>query len=230
MTTNLNSILLPCHQAKSVLLKWISYSAVFVALMMFSGYSAAFDVLGPVEIKKPMDGPGFRAVGWKWHYIDQNGMAGHMEKVASNSDKNGNELASYERTDGCHWTRLVRGFAPAVKWTNCPSTGKATVNFESGTIWPLQLGNSFVYKVGGASNLLARAWKTKRQCTVTATERIRIVSGEYDAYKLVCEERFGTRTWWLSPEVGTAVVYEHKPKRGDYIRQEYVRIEQGPDD
>ena len=60
---------------------------------------------------------------------------------------------------------------------------------------------------------------------MTNTERIRIVSGEYDTYKLVCKERFGTRTWWLSPKVGTAVVYEHRPRRGAMIRQEFTRIE-----
>ena len=82
-----------------------------------------------------------------------------------------------------------------------------------------------MYGVRGNSSLFARAWKTKRRCEVTNTERIRIVSGEYDTYKLVCKERFGTRTWWLSPKVGTAVVYEHRPRRGAMIRQEFTRIE-----
>jgi len=195
-----------------------------ICSLIFSSSAFALEVLGAVHITEPLNGPGFRSVGWQWHYIDQDGKAGYMEKVASSVDNSGKELASYRRTDGCNWTREVRGFAPAIKWSNCPSSGTSTVSFEGGAIWPLKIDNSFTYKVRGASSLLARAWSTKRRCNVTNTERIRTVSGEYDTYKLVCKERFGTRTWWLSPEVGTAVVYEHRPKRGAMVRQEYTRI------
>ena len=213
------------RQAKNKFFGLLGLSILFSCSLVISEDAYALKILGMVDIDEPLDGPGFRAVGWQWHYIDQDGKPGYMEKVSSDVDKTGNELASYTRTDGCQWTRMVRGFAPAGQWSKCPSTGSSTVTFEEGDIWPLKVGNSFVYGVRGNSSLFARAWKTKRRCEVTNTERIRIVSGEYDTYKLVCKERFGTRTWWLSPKVGTAVVYEHRPRRGAMIRQEFTRIE-----
>jgi len=217
----------PVLDVSRKIIKYLVSRCVLLILtfsLFFSGSVSALEVIGAVNIAEPLSGPDFRALGWQWHYIDQNGRPGYMEKVSSSVDKSGNELAGYERSDGCSWTRMVRGFAPAVKWSNCPSSGTASVDFEGGIIWPLQVGNSFAYTVRGDSTLIARVWSTKRRCNVTSTERIRITSGEYDTYKLVCRERFGTRTWWLSPEVGTAVVYEHRPKRGALVRQEFTKM------
>lgn len=196
-------------------------------LLLMAPVVLALEELGSIDIAEPMDGPGTRALGWQWHYVDQDGNMGFMEKVASGADSRGNELASYVRTDGCEWTRQVKGLAPAIEWKNCPSTGKAKVDFVSGTIWPLMVGNSFSYSVKGQSSLLARAWGTRRKCTVTDTVRVRIVSGDYDTYKVVCNERFGTRTWWFAPKVGTAIAYLHKPSRGEMILQEYTHIKTG---
>jgi len=218
---------LPNRTIHSKIHSKIIMAICIILLLLISNFTTALEELGPVEIIEPLDGPGFRAVGWQWHYIDQNGDAGRMTKIASSTDNAGNELASYERSDGCQWTRPVRGFAPALQWSNCPSTGKAGVTFTEGNIWPLRIGNTFTYKVRGSSNLLARAWGTRRQCNVTSAVRIKIVSGEYDTYKVVCKERFGTRTWWLSPAVGTAVAYQHQPRRGDLILQEFTHIESG---
>lgn len=213
----------PIHN--SPIFRSIAVRSILTAMLVFTMLPAqALEELGAVNITQPINGPGLRAVGWQWHYIDQDGNPGFMEKVASGTDSAGNELASYIRSDGCEWTRQVRGLAPALEWKNCPSTGKAKVEFNKGTIWPLQPGNSFSYSVKGQSSLLARAWGTSRSCTVTETVRVRIVSGEYNTYKVVCKERFGTRIWWFSPEVGTAIAYQHKPKRGAMILQEYTHI------
>jgi len=201
--------------------------AIWLPVFVFSGQVSALEELGKPESIAPLTGPGFRAIGWQWHYIDQDGNPGYMEKVASSTDSKGNELASYKRTDGCQWTRQVRGLAPAIKWKNCPSSGTAAVEFAGGNIWPLRTGNKFSYYIRGTSSLLASAWKTSRTCTVTDTVRIRIISGEFDTYKVACKERFGTRTWWLSPAIGTAVAYQHKPKRGQMVLQEFTRIEPG---
>ena len=75
-------------------------AACCIFLLLPGSFALALEELGAVQIIEPLDGPGFRAVGWQWHYIDQNGKAGHMTKLASSTDSAGNELASYERTDG----------------------------------------------------------------------------------------------------------------------------------
>lgn len=207
--------------------QWAFRMLSVTMLLVSSGAALALEELGPVSLPETLDGPGFRAIGWQWHYIDQNGKPGYMEKVASRTDEDGNELASYVRSDGCQWTRQVKGLAPATEWKNCPSSGKASVEYTGGTIWPLRVGNKFSYSVKGQSSLFAKVWGTSRQCTVTSAVRVRIISGEFDTFKVVCKERFGTRTWWLSPAIGTAVAYRHKPKRGAMVLQEYTHIEIG---
>ena len=76
----------------------------------------------------------------------------------------------------------------------------------------------------GNSSLIARAWSSKRSCEVVGAVKVKIVSGTYDTFKVICKERWGTRTWWLSPEVGTAVAYEQKTRRNGLIRQEMTKI------
>ena len=132
--------------------------------------------------------------------------------------------ASYSRTDGCQWTRATRGFAPAVAWDNCPSSGKASVELASGVIWPLKVGNKFKYKIKGVSSFFGSTWHGKRDCEVTKSVRIKTVSGIHDTFKVECQERWGTRTWWLSPDVGTAVAYQQKTSRNGLVLQEMTKI------
>ena len=191
--------------------------SIVMCLLLFcfgSGSAWSLEEIATIDPLPPMDGPGERKLGWQWHYIDQDGKAGFMEKVAAEGD-----TASYTRTDGCQWTRPVKGFAPATKWKDCPSSGSASVSFVNGDIWPLKVGNTFTWSYRGNSNLIGKVWKTKRSCTVMPNLRIRIVSGEYDVHKLHCKERWGTRTWWLSPEVGTAVAYRQITKRGELLQE-----------
>ena len=181
--------------------------------------SWALTELKTLENLEPLPGPDARNIGWEWHFTDQDGKPGHMRKIA------GDDLvATYERTDGCRWTRATTGFAPATEWSNCPSTGTSSVKVSSGSIWPIELGKRIEYTVKGTSSLIGRAWTTKRTCEVTKAIRIRIRSGEYDTFKVECKERWGTRTWWLAPSVGTAVAYQQKTRRGGFVLQEMDRI------
>lgn len=167
-----------------------------------------------------MPGPDQRNIGWEWHYLDQKGEPGFMRKVAATPT-----TASYIRSDGCEWTRPVRGFAPASIWTNCPSSGKSKVEFTGGDIWPIRDGNRFKYSIRGTSSLFGSSWGSERACEVKYSVRIKTVSGEYDTHKLVCEERWGTRSWWLAPSIGTAVAYQQKTFQGKLILQEMTKIE-----
>ena len=193
---------------------------VVCLLVLFSPTLWALEELAEIAPLAPMDGPGDRDIGWQWHYVDANGEPGYREKVA------GDEFsASYERTDGCHWTRSIKGFAPASEWSDCPSTGKATVSFTEGDIWPLTVGAEFTWRIQGKSNLIGRVWKSGRSCTVLPSVRIKTVLGENDVHKLHCKERWGTRTWWLSPKVGTAIAYRQSSRRG-VIMQEMTHIKE----
>lgn len=193
-------------------------SRVFCLIALTSSSTFALEELGEIAPLAAMDGPGERQVGWQWHYVDSIGKPGYMEKVAGDDVS-----ASYERTDGCHWTRPVKGFAPATVWSDCPSSGKANVSFSKGTIWPLVVGATFTWRIQGSSSLTGRAWKSGRTCTVLPSVRIRTVLGDNDVHKLHCKERWGTRTWWLSPEVGTAIAYRQTTRRG-VVLQEMTKI------
>lgn len=174
----------------------------------------ALEEMEIIDPLPPLDGPGERAIGWQWHYIDQNGNTGYMEKVDATEQN-----ASYKRTDGCSWIRPVKGFAPAQAWANCPSSGTATVAFVSGDIWPLEVGNVFIWRYRGNSSLIGRGWQTQRQCEVLPSMRIRTVLGEFDVHKVECKERWGTRTWWLSHEAGTAIAYRQVTRRGTLLQE-----------
>jgi len=179
----------------------------------------ALTEIEPLDTLEPIPGPDKRNIGWEWHFVDQDGKPGHMRKVAGDDS-----VASYERTDGCAWTRSTSGFAPATKWSDCPSTGTSSVEILSNTLWPLKVGSSIVYRVKGNSSFIGRAWSSKRSCSVTKAVKIEIVSGQYDTFKVVCKERWGTRSWWLSPSVGTAVAYQQQTRRTGLIRQEMQKI------
>jgi hypothetical protein len=188
-------------------------------LLIATANSDALDELDIIEKLAPLPGPDHRDIGWEWHYIDQKGEPGFMRKVAGTQT-----TASYTRSDGCAWTRPIRGFSPATVWSNCPSTGRSKVKFIKGDIWPIKVGNQFNYSIKGSSSLFGSAWGSQRSCKVKYSVRVRTVSGEYDTHKLVCEERWGTRSWWLSPSVGTAVAYQQKTLQGKLILQEMTEI------
>jgi len=188
-------------------------------LFSISLHSYALTELETLSNLPPMPGPDKRAIGWEWHYLDQDGLPGHMRKIAGD-----NTQATYTRTDGCQWTRSTRGFAPATTWSNCPSSGSSSVEVLSDSLWPLKVGNRIDYSIKGTSSLLGSVWRSKRSCEVTKAVKIKISSGVYDTFKVECKERWGTRTWWLSPSVGTAVVYQQKTRRGKLVRQELQKI------
>jgi len=193
--------------------------ALLLILMGLSMDVFALTELETIEGLAPMAGPDKRGVGWQWHFLDKNGKPGYMAKIAGDDD-----VATYVRSDGCEWTRSTAGFAPATQWSGCPSKGTSTVDILSDDLWPLKVGNRIEYQVRGTSSLIGRAWASKRSCEVTTTVKIEIESGVYDTFKVVCKERWGTRTWWLAPSVGTAVAYQQTTKRGGLVRQEMQHI------
>ncbi len=199
--------------------KWFLLSSLFLLGTALAKPGFALEQIKEISHLDPMSGPDHRNIGWEWHFIDQDKKPGMMRKTAGN-----HEVASYLRTDGCEWTRSTEGFAPATKWENCPSKGVSTVELISGEIWPLKVGNRFVYTVQGSSSLFGKAWKSKRSCKVDSQWQIEIVSGKYETFKVICKERWGKRTWWLSPEVGTAVAYKQTNIRGGLLLQEMTRI------
>ena len=126
------------------------------------------------------------------------------------------DTESWQRSDGCSWTRPTTGFAPSVKWSGCASNdGTSIVKLVEGDPWPLQVGKEWTYSLRG-SNVVGYSWDTKRECEVKEVARIKTKLGEHNTYKVVCTDRWNIRTWYMSPSLKTYV---------RYIKDHY---EQGP--
>lgn len=192
--------------------------AISILLGLTPVSATALEELETVEPLPPMARDA-REVGWVWHYVDQAGKPGHMRLTATDGTTD-----TYARTDGCEWTRPVAGFAPAQWWRGCPSAGTATVTLDDSSIWPLEVGKTFEWTMSGRSNLIKAPWSGYRRCEVLPSVKVKTVLGTYDTHKVHCTERWGTRTWWLSPEVGTAIAYRQVTRRGTVL-QEMTRLD-----
>jgi len=106
------------------------------------------------------------------------------------------------------------------------------------TLWPLRTGNAATYSEtgtrtgkGGAESSYRTAWS----CAVTGTERVSVMAGDFDTYKIVCKRYYVSRkkknrsrlreekTWNYAPGVGHYVLatatytYDKKPRRQELL-------------
>jgi surface antigen len=106
------------------------------------------------------------------------------------------------------------------------------------TLWPLRVGNAASYSEtgtwvskGGAESFYQTAWS----CAVTGTERVSVMAGDFDTYKIVCKrysvskkKKNRTRlreakTWNYAPAVGhyvlatTTYYSDKKPRRQELL-------------
>jgi len=106
------------------------------------------------------------------------------------------------------------------------------------TLWPLRAGNAASYSEtgtwvgkGGAESSYGTVWS----CAVDGTERVSVMAGDFDTYKIVCKrysisKKKKTRarlrekkTWYYAPEVGhyvlatTTYSSDKKPRRQELL-------------
>ena len=122
-------------------------------------------------------------------------------------------------SDGCTWTRSRGFYAPSTEWTNCKSRdGKATVELKR-PIFPFHVGKTWAFNVD------AGRWRTSRECKVVETARVRTAIGENDTFKIVCNDKWNTRTRYYAPKLGGTVYYErHHRKKGQRTKYELIKI------
>ena len=138
------------------------------------------------------------------------------------------ESTSWKDDNGCTYTIPRTGFAPVTKFENCEgTTGSQEVELVSGSPWPLSIGNTWSYDVKGNS-AQGNTWKGTRRCTAEEETRVTVPMGTYDTFKVVCRDPWRIRTYYVSPEIGQAVIFvRYNPRRNQTIRQEMVRFELG---
>ena len=87
-------------------------------------------------------------------------------------------------------TRLPNFILPTIKWNNSKYFGSQTSNTAADTLWPLTVGNKAYFrtqitstnKETGAVYNGVRDWR----CEVDSMERIALLSGDFDTFKVVC--------------------------------------------
>jgi hypothetical protein len=88
------------------------------------------------------------------------------------------------------------------------------------SLWPLQIGNEANYSETGTwqrQGETENSYKANWSCEVVGTERVSVMAGEFDTWKIICKRYAGTRfsaksrlreikTWHYAPKVGHYVL------------------------
>jgi len=97
-------------------------------------------------------------------------------------------------------------------------------------LWPLRVGNSASFSTEGRSVSKATQrvsqFSQKWSCAVEGVERVRVLAGEFDTFRLKCDRRSSTNKWWQSytwyyaPLINSYVLRRsfHKT-RGESVRE-----------
>ena len=169
----------------------------------------------------PMEKPTLDA-GHTWHWLRD----GEKEVTSSVVAVDG-DMITGQTSEGCQWTSLAWGFAPGTKWSGCaPFTdGEQKITGVDGGLWPLEVGKSVSYTFSG-SNKNGDSWDGTRRCNVAAATRVKTISGEHDTYKVVCNDPWTDRVWYISPALEEAVYFErYRKTRNERMKQELIRVE-----
>lgn len=162
----------------------------------------------------PAEKPADRKVGTVWRALkDGSPYSTTLIKDTGSSDTN-------EDSEGCSWTKPKGFYSPSTEWKNCNgSDGTALVSL-SGEIFPLQVGKEWSYDVDGDN------WRTTRNCIVEDTARVKTGIGEHDTFKIVCTDKWNTRTRYYSPKLQTSVFLDRNRRtKAQHIRYEFIKFD-----
>ncbi len=204
-----------------------SICKLFFVSAVVSVYSTAwaFEEIGnPSRDITSMERPPDREVGYKWYFVDQEGVESFSELVVVDGDKQ----TWRDGNTGCTYTTSKDGFAPNYSWENCgddgSSSGSQDVVLDKGSIWPLEVGNKFRFRVTNGRNSQGNSWRGTTKCKVSKAVRVRTSQGEYDTLKVSCSDKWRTRDRYVSPDVNTTVVYRRvRNGRGLEAEIEWLR-------
>ncbi len=177
----------------------------FSFLFLFASSTFALEE-GPVsQLLGPTSKPPLNKVGYEWHAI-RNGKP-YVAKTVAVTDG----TYTVEGSNGCSYTSSAP-FAPSLEWSKCTgSTGTQEIRKTKGSAWPMQVKNKFSFTYSGR-NKKGSSWRDTRRCKVKDQVRVTVPAGEFDTYKVVCVDKWNTRTWWFAPELdgGTTVAFKRK--------------------
>lgn len=122
---------------------------------------------------------------------------------------------SYGQKDrGCVWSTADHEFSPSLKWKDCRGWPDGTQKFQTkGGPWPLKVGKKWSYKIKGKDKS-GESWKTTRKCHATSAVTIKTGLGSSDTFKVVCEDSWTVRAYYISTTDGFLVYQRDESKTG----------------
>lgn len=195
----------------------IRTSLLVPLLIGFAASVSAFEELGTVSLE-PMERPSVSPFenGTEIHWL-KNGKSStyYFESIDA-----GTYTVRWD--DGCRSTRLMLMYAPSLEWNHCEyASASQKITETRGNPWPLSAKTEFQYAyIGNYRGDLGQPWQSIWKCKVDKQVRVEVPAGEYDTFKLICEDDLTVRTYWISPELRHHVALEEKSKI--YISRWYL--------
>jgi len=188
---------------------------VFTATLLISGNAwAELEVLQTGIQMEEVEEPARRETGSVWRGL-RNGKPYSVTYVRVTASRE-----TLEDTHGCTWTRPRTFYSPSTEWTNCGARDGSAIVTLKWPIFPFHVGKTWAFDVDAGD------WRTARECKVVGTARVRTGIGENDTFKIVCNDKWNTRTRYYSPDLGTTVYYERLlRKKGKRITYEFIKNE-----
>jgi len=116
------------------------------------------------------------------------------------------DLYNFESSSGATWTNYANPILPSPQWTAEEwGTGSQRLENVKGAMFPLEVGNKMSFNVVGESTKYPDGWRENRKCEVVAQELVTVEAGDFDAFKVVCNDQWRKRTWYFSPAVNDIV-------------------------
>jgi hypothetical protein len=185
---------------------------------------SAFEELDEVSLK-PMAKPSPLPIvaGDKWYWL-KSGFFNTDKKDHIIYYESVNETNhSARESNGCSWTRMTGKFAPTLEWYDCyqDRSGAQEIINTMGNPWPLSENTEFQYEFTGKwDDGFGAKWHQTRKCKVDKQVRVNVPAGEFDTYKLICEDPSLKWTYWISPKLGHRVAYELENK--SFLSRSYM--------
>jgi len=194
--------------------------AALVACASTSNESGADKMAVSIPLP-PAEMPPATTVGTEYQWI-KNGER-HDSKILAVSDG----VLSGESSDGCKWKTTDWQFTPTLAWEECDGyTGSRTLKKSKGSPWPMQVGNKWSHSYSSVTSK-GTGYSWKYRCNVRNTERVSVPAGEFDAFKIVCKDKWNVRTEWFAPEYAggstVRIKYERDSGTTDYELVKFAR-------
>lgn len=138
------------------------------------------------------------------------------------------ERVTWRRRTGGTFVRYRNLALPKLTWDTPERAGTAQVSAAVDALWPLEVGQTAAFaetiESTGKTDRKARSYARGQRCWVDGTENLTVPAGNYDTYRIVCEQsgsswspraRNQRQTWYYAPVLGHYVMELKEGDRDD---------------